>query len=45
MEKIRGWSQDQNADDLDFIGGFRDCPRCEYQAKDRYDINRHRWQY
>ena len=43
MKKIPGWSQDQNADDLDFSGGFRDCPRCEYQAKDKYDINGHRW--
>ena len=38
MEKIHGWSRDQNAQDLDYNGGFRDCPRCEYQAKDKQDL-------
>ena len=43
MEKIHGWSQDLNTDDLDSTGGFRDCPRCEYQAEDKYDMDGHKW--
>ena len=41
--KIHGWSQDQNADDLDSTGGFRNCPRCEYQAEDKFDMAGYKW--
>ena len=42
MDKIHGWSQNQNADDLDSTEGLRDCPRCEYQAEDKYNMDGHK---
>ena len=45
QEKIESMESErqEQSDDLDSTGGVRDCPRCDYQAEDKYDMDGHEW--
>ena len=41
MENVLGESYERNVEGLDSSQGFWVCNRCEYEAEDKYDLDKH----